>query len=91
MPLEGRQPVKLWPKTSSSGGSKAFGAVVVVMLSFLGSMSCSVVFTEASAWMLYGCLRVNASKRKAGGSRRNMAPEEPADEVSGGNAQWHSK
>lgn len=46
-------PEKLRPKTSSSGGNKALGVVVVVMDSLEGSMSLIVVPTEASAWMLY--------------------------------------
>ena len=47
-------PEKLRPKTSSSGGSNAFGLVVLVMESLEGSMSLMVVPTEALAWMLYG-------------------------------------
>jgi hypothetical protein len=46
-------PEKLRPKISSSGGSRSFGVVVVVMLSLVGSISCILVPTEASAWMLY--------------------------------------
>jgi hypothetical protein len=42
---------------SSSVGSRSLGVVVVVMLSFVGSMSWILVPTEASAWMLYA-LRV---------------------------------
>lgn len=38
---------------SSSGGSRSFGVVVLVMLSFVGSMSRILSPTEASAWMLY--------------------------------------
>jgi hypothetical protein len=45
--------VKLRPKTSSSGGNNVFGVVVLVMLSFDGSMSLILVPTDASAWMLY--------------------------------------
>jgi len=51
-------PVKLRPKIRSSGGSKSFGEVVLVMLSFVVSMSWILLPTEASAWMLYGrCVR----------------------------------
>lgn len=45
-------PEKLRPKTSSSGGSNAFGLVVFVIVSLEGSMSAIVVPTDASAWML---------------------------------------
>jgi hypothetical protein len=42
-------PEKLRPKISSSGGSRSFGVVVVVILSFVGSISCILLPTEASA------------------------------------------
>ena len=71
-------PEKLRPKTSSSGGSKALGLVVLVMESLEGSMSLIVVPTEASAWMLYGrwlrhrneALRQVAAGRAAGRAER---------------------
>jgi hypothetical protein len=42
-------PVKLRPKISSSGGSSVFGVVVLVMVSFEGSISLILVPTDASA------------------------------------------
>ena len=45
-------PEKFRPNISSSGGSKSFGVVVLVILSFVGSMSCIFSPTEASAWIL---------------------------------------
>lgn len=38
-PLLGLPPVKLRPNISSSGGSNALGVVVLVMVSFEGSIS----------------------------------------------------
>ena len=52
--LEWLIPVKLRPKINSSGGNNALGAVVLVMVSFEGSISVIDFPTEASAWMLYG-------------------------------------
>jgi hypothetical protein len=45
-------PVKVCPNINSSGGSNAFGVVVLVMESFDGSMLLIFVPTEASAWIL---------------------------------------
>lgn len=45
-------PVKLRPNISSSGGNNDFGVVVLVILSFEGSISVIEVPTEASACML---------------------------------------
>lgn len=48
MPME-LLPEKLRPKTRSSAGSKSFGVVVLVIESFVGSISRILVPTEASA------------------------------------------
>ena len=50
---KGGLPVKDLPKTSSSGGTRVLGAVVLVMDSFEGSMSCAFTAEAARAAMLY--------------------------------------
>jgi hypothetical protein len=75
--------VKLRPKIRSSGGSRAFGELVLVMLSFVGSMSWILLPTEASAWMLYGrCVCVRHRNEALSGAAGERKAQLESDESS---------